>query len=221
MKNIILQHYTGKLGELEKLSQESMMNYANECGADYHLINGNKFHPKLSAPCQKIHMLSEEFDEYDIVVMVDIDMFRRIGATGNIFTDDKGIGRHTKIQDRLVNDLQKRFPNLGNSNYPYFGGSIYRLEKDIRLRLRRHLVESEYVKFHNNYEDEGIMHRLCVLEKLPITGSYLNGDKWNRSSFEKDVHIAEIIHIRTKVTPNGPKRTKMENYLSLKERGLI
>tara|TARA_R110002167_G_scaffold203832_1_gene407812 strand:- start:106 stop:234 length:129 start_codon:yes stop_codon:yes gene_type:complete len=41
MKNIILQHYTGELGELEKLSQKNIQEYAKACGAEYKLIQGN------------------------------------------------------------------------------------------------------------------------------------------------------------------------------------
>ena len=41
MKNIILQHYTGELGELEKLSRDNIKKYAEFCGAEYQLIRGN------------------------------------------------------------------------------------------------------------------------------------------------------------------------------------
>jgi hypothetical protein len=44
---------------------------------------------------------------------------------------------------------------------------------------------------------------------------------WNYSSFEPDVEKANFIHIRTKVTPQGPKRHKIENYRELVKRGLI
>ena len=222
MKNIILQHWTGKLGELEKLSMANIQAYAEYCNADYRLLQGNVFMPGITSPCQKIHMLNEEFDDYDYVVMMDIDMFTRKGMTKNIFTDDNGIGRHTEIQEVLVKGLKNRFPMLGNPSYPYWGGSIYRLSRDIRQRLRRHLVPHEVIQFSGNYEDEGIMHRLAVLEQLPIDkNTYLDGQQWNYSSFEEDVHNAYIIHIRPKVKKGGPKRTKIENYRDLVSRGLI
>lgn len=40
MKNIILQHYDGELGELEKLSIDNISNYAKKCGAEYELVLG-------------------------------------------------------------------------------------------------------------------------------------------------------------------------------------
>ena len=56
MKNIILQHYTGELGEPEKLSKANMEKYAKHCGAEYELILGNQFHPKLHSCYQKLIM---------------------------------------------------------------------------------------------------------------------------------------------------------------------
>ena len=136
MKNIILQHYTGELGELEKLSQANIIKYAEFCGAEYQLIQGDLFMKGLTPPCQKVHMLNEVWDEYDYVVMMDIDMFTRKGMTKNIFTDAKGYGRHFGIQDMLHNKIVREFPDLGSLNYPYWGGSIYRLQK-ITSRVKK------------------------------------------------------------------------------------
>ena len=66
------------------------------------------------------------------------------------------------------------------------------------------------------------MHRLAVLSKFEIDEkTYLPGNHWNCSSFEDGVENAAFIHIRTKVTPSGPKRLKIENYRSLVSQGLI
>jgi len=221
-KNIILQHYTGQLGELEELSKANMEAYAKFCDADYHLVRGNVFRKHLSAPCQKMIMLDEQFDEYDTVVMIDIDMFTRKGMKKNIFTDDTGIGRHHGIQKSLVQNLARRFPLLGNPKYPYWGGSVYRLSREVRQRLRKEMVDSEMNMFHNNYEDEGIMHRLAVRANMKVDeNTYLDRDMWNRSSFEENVSEGHIIHIRPKVKQGGPKRPKIENYRDLVKRGIL
>lgn len=222
MKNIILQHWTGSLGELELLSMQNIMAYAEFCGAEHRLLQGDVFKPGLSAPCQKIHMLNEQFDEYDYVVMMDIDMFTRKGMTKNIFTYEKGMGRHHGIQKTLVEKLHQRFPMLGDPKYPYWGGSIYKLPREIRQRLRRHLQDHEVVQFSNNFEDEGIMHRLAVLEQLPVDEyTYMDRQQWNHSSFDSGVEDANIIHIRPKSAVGGPKRPKIENYRELVKRGII
>ena len=86
MKKIILQHWIGELGELEKLSSKNIESYAKYCDADYRLLRGT-FIPGLSPQSQKMHMLNKEFDEYDVVVMMDTDMFTRKGKRKNIWYD--------------------------------------------------------------------------------------------------------------------------------------
>ena len=220
MKNIILQHWTGPLGELEKLSSENIKAYAEFCGADYKLLRGAVCNYSLSNQSQKMHMLSEEFDDYDVVVMLDIDMFVRKGSTANIFTDETGIGRHYNIQESLVKSLARQFPFLCDETYPYWGGSAYRLERDIRQEFRKHMNISEMIQFNNNFNDEGIMHRLAVASGYKEK-RYFDRQQWNFSSFDNGVEESNIIHIRNKQVQGGPKRPKIENYKALVGRGLI
>ena len=226
MNNIILQHWTGSLGELEERSKANIEEYARFCGADYSLLRGDLFREGLSAPCQKLIMLDEQFDEYDTVVMMDIDMFTRKGMTKNIFTDDKGIGRHHGIQKSLVKSLERRFPKLCNSKYPYWGGSIYRLDREVRQQLRQHIDDKDIRPFNHNFEDEGIMHSLAVKADMQVTeNTYLDKDLWNRSSFEENVSEGYIIHIRKKIKNipgrKSPGQSKILNYRNLVEQGIL
>lgn len=222
MKNIILQHWNGPLGELEKLSSENIKAYAEKCGADYELVTGVPFRVGLSSQSQKLCMLDEKYDEYDTVVMMDADMFTRRGMDKNIFTDETGMGRHYNIQETLVQKLAHQFPFLANANYPYWGGSCYRLERDIRKEFRKHLHMNEMLQFNGNYNDEGIMHRCAVLADFkPKPGIYFDRQQWNYSSFEETVDEAYIVHIRPKVKQGGPKRPKIENYKDLVKRGIL
>lgn len=225
MKNIILQHWVGQMGELEERSRDNIKEYAKFCGADYELLLGNVFRKNLSPQCQKMIMLDPMFDEYDNVVMMDIDMLTRKGMTKNIFTDDTGYGRHFGIQTRLRYNAMRRFPLLCDTRYPYWGGSIYRLPREIRQQLRVHMLDHEMIKFSGGLNDEGIMHRLAVKAEMSEEGAYLNEDKWNRSSFEPNVSDGYIIHIRNKIknTPGrpSPKQDKILNYRALVERGIV
>lgn len=227
MKNIILQHWQGPMNELVEKSTESMKAYAESIGADYEFIRGVVFMPriahKLDAPCQKLIYLDEKYDDYDYVVMVDADMFVRADCTANIFTDDTGIGRHTAIQTALRQNLVGLYPDLGSVDAPYWGGSVFRLSRDVRQTLRGALTEDIVMAFARRYHDEGVMHALANKVGMKHTDDdvYLNGQMWNYSSFEPDVDQANFIHIRTKITPQGPKREKIENYRSLVNRGLI
>lgn len=221
-KFLLLQHWNGKLGELEEASRKNMQAYAIKCGADYKLLRGTPFDAKLSPQSQKMAAFDEKYDEYDVVVMLDIDMFTRKGMDKNIFTDETGIGRHHGIQTDLRQKLFYKFPLLCDPNYPYFGGSCYRLTREIRQKFRKHFYLSEMTQFSGNYNDEGIMHRCAVLSGLKeYPGIYFDRQQWNFSSFDEGIEDANIIHIRPKVTPTGPKRPKLENYKALVKRGLI
>ena len=77
------------MGELEELSHGSLKNYADFCGAEYQLVRGNVFNRGLNPICQKMIMLDEQWDDYDTVVMVDIDMIVRPGDRKNIFTEER------------------------------------------------------------------------------------------------------------------------------------
>ncbi len=223
MKNIILQHWTGEMNELGIRSSANISKYAEKVGADYKLLKGNVFRDFLSPPCQKIYMLDEKFDEYDGVVMLDCDMFTRRGMENNIFDKNiTGIGKVTEVQERLLRSMVRQHPKLADARYPYWGGAVRKIDRETRQKLRQFIRDDEMKHFSGSGrgEDEGIMHRLAVLAKLPKT--QLTGNRiWSCGSFERGIENAAIIHIRTKITPAGPKRPKIENYRDLVKRGLI
>ena len=222
-KNIILQHWTGDVNELTKLSVANISKYADKIGAEYKFIQGNVFRPHLSPPCQKIYMLDVVFDEYDNVVMLDPDMFTRKGMNDDIFDKSvTGIGIVTEVQERLVRSMVRQHPTLADINYPYWGGAVRKIDRETRQVLRSHINEKELKHFsgQGQGEDEGIMHRLAILAKLEKQ-QLPDKIKWNTGSFVEGIENAALIHIRTKIAPKGPKRTKMENYKMLVEKGLI
>lgn len=226
MRNIILQHWTGDMNDLTTKSSLNISKYAKKVNAEYRLLRGNVFHPKLTPPCQKIHMLNEAFDEYDVVVMIDADMFTRKGMNDDIFDPNiTGIGMHTNYQSKIYSGLRNLFPDLTDPAYPYWGGAIYKLERPIRQLLRSYLHESEYTRFSGagRYEDEGIMHRLAVLAKLPKC-KLPDNNKWCHGSFENGIAKAAMIHIRHKVVDkngNTIPKPKIEVYQELVNNGLI
>tara|TARA_R110000822_G_scaffold101565_3_gene227766 strand:- start:8338 stop:9063 length:726 start_codon:yes stop_codon:yes gene_type:complete len=240
VKNIILQHFDGELRELDKLSMANIQEYAKLVDADYKLVTGKPFSKYLTSPCQKIHMLAEEFDDYDDVLMIDIDMFTPRGMTVNVFKE-AGIGLYGDTQQRLHRELVARYPMLASSIHPYWGGAIYKLSKDMRVQLRSALTyntawvsnynkhkwyedkETSWMSNYNKhmwYEDEGIIHTLAVKSNFRPQEPYLNV-KWCQCSFLPNPEKAGFIHIRTKVAPEGPKRAKIENYQALVDQGIL
>ena len=226
MKNIILQHWTGEMDELGTLSSANISKYANKIGADYKLLRGDVFRKNLKnpwPPIQKLHMLDEIFDDYDIVVMLDIDMFTRKGMEEDIFKDVVGVGLHDVIQQRLLKAVQRNKPKLSDIDAPWWGGEIYRLDKNLRYKLREKINDNEINNFcgRGNYGDEGLMHRLAGLANIDPKGTYFPNNKWCFCSYRAGIENAALIHMRTKIKPEGPKRTKIENYRALVKRGLI
>jgi hypothetical protein len=71
-----------------------------------------------------------------------------------------------------------------------------------------------------HFEDEGIMHTLALKSDFNPKEPYLN-KRWCQCSFLPNPQDAGFIHIRTKITPQGPKREKIENYQALVDQGIL
>ena len=228
MTNLILQHFDGELRQLDKLSMANIQEYAEMVGADYRLITGKPLDKRLTSPCQKVYMIHPEFDEYDQVLMLDIDMFAPKGMTENVF-DVKGCGMYNNVQQMLHRKLCEQYRAQTDISKPYWGGAIYKFDRATRQRFWNvwdkdpdtYLWTRNYNQPYH-FEDEGIFHTLTVFGSMWFDekSRYID-NKWCQCSFLPNPEKAGFIHIRTKVTPQGPKREKMENYLALVDKGIL
>ena len=100
MKNLIMQHFDGELRPLDELSIANIQKYAKMVGAEYQLIRGKPFRKHLTAPCQKVYMIDEKWDDYNQVLMLDIDMFAPQEMKTNVF-EESGVGLYAEVQQRL------------------------------------------------------------------------------------------------------------------------
>jgi hypothetical protein len=218
MRNIILQHFTGKLRPLDKLSVENISAYAERIGVEYQFVEGQVFREHLTPPCQKVHILDEKWDEYDDVLMLDIDMFVTKNLRLNVFKAE-GVGLFADVQKRLKNRLVQH--GRIESESAYFGGAIYKLTKQQRQSLRDGIPEDDsWMDPYNEayqFEDEGIMSEL--FHRTDTQWSNLD-QKWCQDSYMPE-HKAGMIHVRTKIKPEGPKREKIDNFYDLQMRGVI
>ena len=218
MRNIILQHFTGKLRTLDKLSVENISAYAERIGVEYQFVEGQVFREHLTPPCQKVHILDEKWDEYDDVLMLDIDMFVTKNLRLNVFKAE-GVGLFADVQKGLKNRLVKH--GRIESESAYFGGAIYKLTKQQRQSLRDGIPEDDsWMDPYNEayqFEDEGIMSEL--FHRTDTQWSNLD-QKWCQDSYIPE-HKAGMIHVRTKIKPEGPKREKIDNFYDLQMRGVI
>ena len=228
MTNIILQHFNGTLGELENLSIANIQRYAEFVQADYRLVTGKPFNVNLTNPCQKMHMLHEEFDEDDDVLMLDIDMFTVRGNVANVF-GEIGVGLSAAFQEKLRKKFIAQYPTLGSVHAPYWGGAIYKLSKDLRLKLReqmdgrdnswmQHSLVQVNKRFH--FEDEGIMHTLAKMAQISPVNAAID-PKWCQDSYSPTLQKSGFVHIRKGTGIPGFERTKIENYKILVQKGVI
>ena len=233
MRGIILQHWAGPESRITELSSANISKYAEDIGAEYRFITGNPFRRLLMPNAQKLYMLDEEFDVYDMVVMLDSDMFTRKGMNENIFTDVEGVGRNTIRQLRRIKNLKTKREELRclvDERYPIWQGGVYRLTREIRQRLRKHINEDDLQAIAAEKQtgaDEVAMHRMAVLAKLGPKESYYFPDyKWNCSATRPLFHLrkAALIHLRN---PNillfgkALERQKMKLYRKLVLQGII
>ncbi len=224
MTNIILQHFDGKLRPLDELSKTNIEAYAKMVGADYELVTGKPFRSHLTSPCQKVYMLDERYDKYNQVLMLDIDMFAPIGMKENVF-DLQGVGLYADTQSMLHRKIAATNPMFASLKAAYWGGAIYKMDRPMRQKLRRHFGGDEswmnpYNKLYQ-FEDEGIMHTLAMLSNYRHNPEMYLDRKWCQCSFLPNPEKAGFIHVRTKITPQGPKREKMENWQELHDKGIL
>ena len=219
MTFLLLQHWTGEVDELGRLSMQANKEYADRCGAEYQFLEGNVFSPDACAFVQKMVILDQRFDEYDVVAMTDMDMFP--GVMENLFTDVSGCGVCDEgNRKNTFARLLKTWPEYSSAKHPFWGGSIYRFERAIRIKLREQFPKMgpEWQVWNKKgaFVDEGLMHRCAMLADLPVKGMHLP-DHWSRGHFHPKINEARFIHIRKgKRKPDGSvidaTTTKLENY---------
>ena len=113
---------------------------------------------------------------------------------------------------------------IASSRSPYWGGAIYKMNKKLRVALREaNTFPNTWMDNFNlpyHFEDEGIFHVLALRAGINWRKTHLD-PKWCQCSFLPNPEKAGFIHIRTKITPQGPKRYKMDNYQQLVDEGVF
>jgi hypothetical protein len=162
MDNIILQHFDGKLPDWAKVAKKTVERYALEIGVDYEHVVGTPCGKEQGPYTQKMHMLNEKYDDYDQVLMLDMD----VAATKtyeNIF-DIPQIGVLHDRAMKSASNVKNRWENnkLYKQGHHVFFGSVIKLTKDMRKELRKFINWSYFNECINyNYgSDELVLHYL-------------------------------------------------------------
>lgn len=133
-KNIILQHWDGKLPDWGEITSETVKNYAKNIGADYELVSGMPMGKSHGPHTQKLVYITEKYDSYDQTLMLDMDMF----ATKN-YKNVFEVPRIGVLHDRAMQGLSrtpKAAPKLFKIGKPIFFGNFIKLNKSQRVSLR-------------------------------------------------------------------------------------
>jgi len=230
MKNILLQHYNGPLSDLALASIENMKQYAEYCGAEYKLITGEpvwdiksmkRRHKKVNAN-HKLCMLIPQFDSYDVVAMVDPDMFVRKGLSINLFTDETGVGI---CSDHIRANAKARFnralPQYSSMKNAFWGGAIWRLDLNMRKKLRDQWVTHEVQDIAGTiFVDEGVMHNFSRKANIPDKPEYMLDQKWCWCSYLPKPKDSYMIHMR-KRDQKGNRVTKEQSLARLQKQGIV
>ena len=135
--DLIVQHWDGRLPKWGAVARDSMEKYAEAIGADYRMTSGTPFGNKIGPYFQKLHMLSEEFDGYNNVLLLDMDTVAT-GVNEDVF-NAPGIG---VLHDRAMKGASRTpagSPGLYRKGLPVFFGNFIKLDRESRIALRQHL----------------------------------------------------------------------------------
>jgi hypothetical protein len=221
--NLLLQHWHGEPSSVEQASWRSIEAYAKTIGVEHRVLRGALV-PGVTMPqMHKLHMLSEEFDQYDVVVMLDSDMFARPDAAN--ICEASGIGVSGPLQAKLKASIRRRLPIRfrDKKDGDFYGGAIYRLERRDRQELRTHLSANILRDFDAYVRglDEGVMHYLACRAGF-IGRALVGGDVWACSSYAADRSNAHFVHIRRRVKEGSEERQGKDVALrNLVEAGVL
>lgn len=168
MKNIILQHWAGERPSWSFAAEKTVRKYSEKLNCEYELFFNYPLGKELGANAQKLHMLDEKYDEYDQVLMLDMDTIAT-RQYANVF-DRPEIG---VLHDRaMIGPHRSRTPNAGIELYTQglhvFFGNFIKLKRDYRQKLREYMDIPLFAsKITDHYcADEIILHYLLTKSNI-------------------------------------------------------
>lgn len=134
--NIILQHWNGPLPEWARLAKKTIELYAEKIGCNYELVTGYPLGKALGPNPQKLVYITEEYDQYDKVLMLDMDVI----AT-NVFENAFDRPEIGVLHDRAMKGTSRTpgsAPELFTIGMPIFFGNYIMTNKDQRVAMREY-----------------------------------------------------------------------------------
>ena len=132
--NIILQHWNGQLPDWALAAKKTMEIYAEAIGCEYELVTGHPLGEKLGPNPQKLVYITEKYDAYDKVLMLDMDTIAT-NVHANVF-DRPEIG---VLHDRAMKGTSRTpgaAPDLYTLGMPIFFGNYIMTTREQRIAMR-------------------------------------------------------------------------------------
>jgi hypothetical protein len=134
--NIILQHWNGTLPEWAKVAKKTVEKYCDHIGCQYQLVTGHPLGEKLGPNPQKLVYITEEYDQYEKVLMLDMDMIATNNYRNAFERPEIGV-----LHDRAMKGKSRTppsAPDLFTLGMPIFFGNYIMTTKEQRISMREH-----------------------------------------------------------------------------------
>ena len=205
--------------QLEEIKAEELRKIREAMGLDPdHVSEFSDTDAKFNA--------TEEFCDDAVIHLAPVQVVRRRDRmrTFDQFCDSFNGWYACAIGYDTVEEMKKNFTDNESVMIAQYQGLNVNELDELRKELRAGLGGNEsWMNPYNqlyHFEDEGIIHTLAWKAGISMEGTILDR-KWCQCSFLPNPEKAGFIHIRTKITPQGPKREKIENYNALVEKGIL
>ena len=134
--NIILQHWNGPLPEWAQIAKKSVEKYAQVIGCDYELVTGYPLGEKLGPNPQKLVYITEKYDYYDKVLMLDMDVMATNVYANAFNRPEIGVLHERAMQGRSRTPASA--PELFTLGMPIFFGNYIMTNKEQRIAMREY-----------------------------------------------------------------------------------
>jgi hypothetical protein len=132
--NIILQHWNGDLPEWAKVAKKTVERYAEVIGCQYELVTGYPLGEKLGPNSQKLVYITEKYDQYEKVLMLDMDVMATDVYENAFERPEIGV-----LHDRAMRGKSRTpgsAPELFTLGMPIFFGNYIMTNKQQRIAMR-------------------------------------------------------------------------------------
>jgi hypothetical protein len=134
--NIILQHWNGPLPEWAQIAKKTLEKYCSVIGCEYELVTGHPLGEALGANPQKLVYITEKYDQYDKVLMLDMDIMATNVYSNAFNRPEIGVLHERAMQGKSRTPASA--PELFTLGMPIFFGNYIMTKREQRIAMREY-----------------------------------------------------------------------------------